>query len=42
MHQLTKEELQLVEVDFISLVDFSKLPRWGVIFAPLTVEGLGV
>jgi hypothetical protein len=27
MHQLTKEELQLVEVDFISLVDFSKLPR---------------
>jgi hypothetical protein len=27
MHQLTKKELQLVEVDFISLVDFSKLPR---------------
>jgi hypothetical protein len=27
MHQLTKEELQLVEMDFIFLVDFPELHR---------------
>jgi len=42
MHQLTKEELQLVEMDFIFLVDFPELHRWGVVYVPSTVEELGV
>jgi len=42
IHQLTKKELQLVEVDFILLVDFPELPRWGVVSIPSTIEELGV
>jgi hypothetical protein len=42
MQQFAKEELQSVVMDFLSLVDFPELPRWGAVSLPSIIEELGV